>query len=114
MFYISLTPVTFLRVGNIVFRSFQMEEPVRSLKVTVTRGFAETEYFIMVADGPAAYVSRDLVTVDHPPEGDSEVQGQVQVYVIDQGEHDALIELPGEPAVGGLRTRVPKSLLLSA
>ena len=90
-----------------------MADLVQRLAVRVTRGFADTEYYVMVPNGPAAYVSRDRVFVDHPPLGSTEVAGQVEVYVLDQGEHDALIELPGEPVVGGLRTRVEKSLLLS-
>jgi len=90
-----------------------MEELMRRLEVRVAPGFADTEYYVMVPDGPAAYVSRDLVTVPRPPSEGSEVQGSVKVYVLDQGEHDTLIELPGEPVVGGLRTRVQNSLLLS-
>ena len=91
-----------------------MEEVIRRIVVKVTAGFADTEYYVMVPNGPAAYVSRDLVSVTEAPEGGREVSGFIKVYVLDQGEHDALIELPGEPVVGGLRTRVNNSLLLSA
>ena len=90
-----------------------MADLVRRIAVRVSRGFLDTEYYVMVPNGPDAYVSRDRVFVEHPPLGSTEVAGQVEVYVLDQGEHDALIELPGEPVVGGLRTRVEKSLLLS-
>lgn len=91
-----------------------MEEVIRRLKVMVTPGFADTEYYVMVPDGPSAYVSRDLVSVIETPGVGREVAGQIKVYVLDVGERDTLIELPGEPVVGGLRTRVANSLLLSA
>ncbi len=91
-----------------------MPEQLGRLEVRVSRGFADSEFYVMVPDGPAAYVSRHLVFVDKVPTDDSQVQGQVQVYVLDEGEDDVLIELPGEPVVGGLRARVDKSLLLSA
>jgi hypothetical protein len=91
-----------------------MEELMRRLKVSVAQGFADTEYYVMVPGGPAAYVSRDLVSVPRPPSEGSEVQGSVRVFVLEQGAHDTLIELPGEPVVGGLRTRVDNSLLLSS
>jgi hypothetical protein len=90
-----------------------MEEVIRHIAVKVTAGFADTEYYVMVPNGPAAYVSRDLVSVTEAPEAGTEVPGVIQVYVLDQGEHDALIELPGEPVVGGLRTRIDNSLLLA-
>lgn len=91
-----------------------MEEVVRRIKVMVAPGFADTEYYVMVPDGPSAYVSRDLVSVAEQPGIGHEVVGQIKVYVLEEGERDTLIELPGEPVVGGLRTRVENSLLLSA
>jgi hypothetical protein len=91
-----------------------MEESMRRLEVLVAPGFADTEYYVMVPDGPAAYVSRDLVTVQRPPSEGSEVEGSVEVYVLEQGERDTLIELPGEPVVGGLRTRVDNSRLFAS
>jgi hypothetical protein len=91
-----------------------MSEQLGRLEVKVARGFADSEFYVMVPDGPAAYVSRDLVFVDRIPTEDSRVEGQVQVYILDESEDDFLIELPGEPALGGLRARVDKSLLLTA
>lgn len=84
------------------------------LEVKVARGFADSEFYVMVPGGPAAYVSRDLVFVKVVPTEGSEVRGQVQVYVLERGKDDALIELPGEPVIGGLRARVNNSLLLTA
>jgi hypothetical protein len=91
-----------------------VEEVTRRLSVKVTPGFADTEYYVMVPDGPSAFVSRDLVSVSELPGAGHEVTGQIDVYVLEVGERDTLIELPGEPVVGGLRTRVANSLLLSA
>ena len=91
-----------------------MSENEGQLEVTVAPGFAETEYYVMVQDGPAAFVNRDLVSVAAPPTADTPVEGRVKVYVLDQGDHDALIELPGEAVVGGLRARVSLALLQPA
>lgn len=90
------------------------DELTGRLQVSVALGFAETEYYVMVPDGPAAYVDRGLVRVDHQPEGNNQVTGDVRVYVIEQTDSDALIELPGEPVIGGLRARVDQSLLTTA
>ena len=91
-----------------------MGHTVRKLQVNVARGLADTEYYVMVPGGPAVYVTRTLVSVKEPPAGDREVKGQVEVFVIEEGPNDVLIELPGEAVVGGLRARVDKSLLLTA
>src|ERR1700687_4661384 len=58
-----------------------MKEVIRRLKVMVTPGFADTEYYVMVPDGPGAYVSRDLVSVMEAPRAGREVAGQIEVYV---------------------------------
>lgn len=88
-----------------------VDELTARLHVSVALGFAETEYYVMVPGGPAAYVDRGLVNVDRQPSGDDQVAGDVRVYVIEQTDRDALIELPGEPVIGGLRARVDQSLL---
>ena len=91
-----------------------MSEQLSSLAVQVAPGFADTEFYVMVKDGPAAFVNRDLVSVDAQPREGTSVDGRVQVYVIDDTGEDALIELPGEAVVGGLRVRVDRSLLTPA
>jgi hypothetical protein len=61
----------------------------------------------MVASS-SAYVSRDNVTV-RGDLGTGEVDGLVSAYMIQKSGDKALIELPGEPVVGGVRTWVPAS-----
>lgn len=91
-----------------------MAEQVGSLKVQVAPGFAEDEFYVMVGNASAAFVSRDLVSVEVQPDAGSSVDGRVNVYVIDQSDDEALVELPGEAVVGGLRVRVNRSELLPA
>lgn len=45
------------------------------------------------------------------PQRGMEVEGEVVAYLIDQERDRALIELPGEPVVGGLRTWIPTAEL---
>ena len=77
------------------------------VRCRVSKGFFETELLVMVASS-SAYVSRDNVTVS----GDlaaGEVDGLVSAYMIQKNGDRALIELPGEPMVGGTRNWVPAS-----
>lgn len=88
----------------------------RYVRCKVAAGFFETEYYVMLQQGSSAYVDRSHVRVNRDPERGSETDGQVLAYLLDEGEGkgEALIELSGEPAVGGLRSWVPKELLASA
>lgn len=82
------------------------------VRCRVSKGFFDTEFLVMVA-GSSAYVSRSNVK----PEGDpasGEVEGLVSAYVIERTDDRALIELPGQAVVGGVRTWVPESSLLAA
>lgn len=82
------------------------KQPGRFLvRCRVSKGFFDTELLVIVADS-SAYVSRDNVTLS----GDlaaGEVDGLVSAYMIQESGDKALIELPGEPVVGGARTWVP-------
>lgn len=82
------------------------------LPCRVASGFFRGEVLVMVA-GSSAYVDRTSVRVG----GDlrsGEVDGLVSVYLIKTTEDKALIELPGQPVVGGVRTWVEKGLLSAA
>lgn len=80
------------------------------VRCKVSLGNFETEFYVMV-DNSSAFVSRDSVKVDRAPEGNRQVDGQVLAYLIDEERDKALIQLPGEPVVGGLRAWVPRSAL---
>jgi dCTP deaminase len=90
-----------------------MEQERRSLvRCKVSRGFFESELLVIVAES-SAYVNRDNVkTTGDPASG--EADGFVSAYVIERSGDRTLIELPGQPVVGGARTWVPTSFLSAA
>ena len=75
----------------------------------VAKGFFDTEFLVIVA-GSSAYVSRSNVRLEQDPI-DGEVDGFVTAYPIERSGDRLLVELPGEPVVGGLRTWVQESSL---
>jgi hypothetical protein len=86
---------------------------MRYLPCRVSLGFFETEFYVVV-DQSSAFVSRENVRVDRNPGPDFDVDGQVLVYVVEEDNDKALVQLPGEPAIGGLRTWVSKASLAAA
>ncbi len=74
---------------------------------TVSAGLFESEFYITVRDS-AVYVDRGKVRVDSTPHTGDKVKGQVIAYLIEERNDQVLIELPGEPVVGGLRAWVPR------
>ncbi len=74
----------------------------------VSRGLFESEFYVTVKDS-SIYVDRVNVQVNQPPPNGDEVQGKVLAYLIEEKNDKALIELPGEPVVGGLRAWIPKN-----
>ena len=77
------------------------------VRCRVSKGFFDGEVLVMVAES-SAYVSRDNVRLSTELMA-GEVEGHVAAYVIQQNGDRALIELPGQPVVGGARTWVPAS-----
>ena len=75
---------------------------------TVSQGLFDSEFYITVK-GSSVYVDRVNVRVKESPQNGDEVQGKVIAYLIEEKSDQALIELPGEPVVGGLRAWVPKT-----
>ena len=71
----------------------------------VSLGFFETEYYVVVNES-SAYVDRNNVFVDHVPPRNKEIDGKVLAYVVDEKADRALVEIPGQAVVGGLRTWV--------
>jgi hypothetical protein len=86
---------------------------MRYVKCRVSLGFFETEFYVVVDDS-SAFVDRKNVRVENTPGKNTEVEGLVLASVIAEQEDKVLVELPGEPVVGGLRTWVPKASLESA
>lgn len=83
-----------------------MSEAGRFLvRCRVAKGFFDEELLVMVA-GSSAYVSRNNVRFSADL-GSEIVEGLVTAYLIQKTDDKALIELPGQPVVGGARAWVP-------
>jgi hypothetical protein len=80
------------------------------VRCKVSLGNFESEFYVIL-DNSSAFVNRDSVKVEKSPERNREVEGEVLAYLIAEERDKALIQLPGEPVVGGLRAWVPKSAL---
>jgi hypothetical protein len=81
------------------------------VRCKVLPGLFDTEFYVLLNGSSAAYVSRSNVKVLSVPHHGSQVDGQVFAYIINRRSDESLVELSGEPVVGGLRTWVPNALL---
>jgi len=79
----------------------------------VLPGLFNTEYYVLLS-GASYYVHRDNVKVAVEPTVGGSVAGLVLGYVIEREANRALVQLPGEVVVGGLRTWVDNSALSAA
>ncbi len=83
------------------------------VRCKVLPGLFEGELFVLINGSSSAYVTQTNVKAKGIPKYGVEVDGEVFAYVISQRGDQSLIELSGEPVVGGLRTWVPNALLAS-
>lgn len=82
------------------------------VRCTVSPGLFDGEFYVMLKNGGALYVDRDDVRVA-PPEGDEwTVEGAVAARVVEQVNDRALVQLSGEPVIGGSRSWVSRDALL--
>jgi hypothetical protein len=79
----------------------------------VSRGFFGNEFYVVVGDS-SVFVDYSNLKLDVTPDGGNEVDGKVLAYVVQEESEKALVELPGQAVVGGLRTWIPKNLFASA
>lgn len=79
----------------------------------VSQGLFDSEFYITVRNS-SVYVDRVNVQVERSPKNGDEVEGRVIAYLVEEKSDEALIELSGEPVVGGLRAWVPKADLAFA
>jgi hypothetical protein len=84
----------------------------RYVRCKVARGFFDSERYVILASS-SAYVDGHLVRSPVPPIS-GQVDGEVRAYIVRETKDKALVELPGQPVVGGLRTWVPKAALAAA
>ncbi len=80
----------------------------------VLPGLFESELFVLINGSSSAYVTRNSVKIDATPKHGVQVDGYVLVYVVSEERDRSLVEVSGEPVVGGLRTWVPNGMLASA
>jgi hypothetical protein len=92
-----------------------MDEQRRYVRCKVMQGLFDSEFYVAV-EASSAYVDRTTVKVASDPAPGKEVAGEVMAYVVREDKHlgRALVELSGQPVVGGLRTWVPITLLAGA
>jgi hypothetical protein len=77
-------------------------------------GTFDSEVYVIVGN-VSAVVDKRNVRLDQPyPTNGTHVVGSVLVYVVDEQPGRALVELPGQAVVGGLRTWVPRNTLAAA
>jgi hypothetical protein len=103
-----------LPTGSGVHSAIALERPAMTTKTSVScvvsLGFFSSEYYIRLSSGDAYIVDRNNVTVEREPQSRTEeVNGKVVAYVVDQNATVLLVELPGNPVAGGLRSWVPKN-----
>jgi hypothetical protein len=89
-----------------------MTTVLRYARCQILPGTFDSEFYIIIGD-VSALVDRRSVKADSPVNG-AKVPGAVLVYLIEERSDKALIELPGQAVVGGLRTWVPKNELAAA
>ena len=78
------------------------------VRCKVSPGFFGSELYVIVGDS-SAFVDRESVKVDSIPEKGKAVDGSVLAYLVTEEDQRALVELPGQAVVGGLRTWVPRA-----
>jgi hypothetical protein len=83
------------------------------VKCKISLGNFDGEFYVIL-EASSAFVSKESVRFKHAPETTGEVDGQVLAYLITEEKDKELVQLPGEPAVGGLRAWVSKSDLATA
>jgi hypothetical protein len=83
------------------------------VQCSVLPGLFDTELYVLVNGSSAAYVNRNSVKIKADPQHGVQVDGEVFAYIINQRDDQSLVELTGEPVVGGLRTWVPNAMLAS-
>ncbi len=90
-----------------------MATQMKYVKCNVAPGFFDSELYVMVGEVSALVNARD-VKPDEQPEMGKQVPGLCMVYLVTEEKDRALVELPGQPVVGGLRTWLPKGNFVTA
>jgi hypothetical protein len=73
------------------------------VECVLASGFFDDEFYVVVGDS-SAIVDRKNVQVTSEPNGLTDGRGKLCVYIIERKADRLLVEIPGQPVVGGLRT----------
>ena len=84
------------------------------INCNVLPGLFDNEYYVMVNGSSAYYIHKANVELTKQPAAGQAVIGRVKAYVVEQQEDKTLIQLPGEPVVGGVRTWVQSEAVTAA
>jgi hypothetical protein len=84
------------------------------VRCKVLPGLFDTELYVLINGSSSAYVTPGRVKVTGTPRHGNELDGQVLVYVVSREKDRSLVEVSGEPVVGGLRTWVPNEMIATA
>jgi hypothetical protein len=87
--------------------------PTIYIRCQVSPGFFGNEFYVLVGDS-SAYVDRSNLRFTALPEDGRLVTAILRASIVKQEPEKALIEIPGQPVIGGLRTWVPKELFVAA
>ena len=79
------------------------------VRCRVSQGFFGNEFYVVVGDS-SAFVDHSKVKFEGSPEKGKQVEGKVLAYIVTEEPERALVELPGQAVVGGLRTWVPREM----
>ena len=83
------------------------------VRCRVSQGFFGNEFYVVVGDS-SAFVDHSNVKLEGSPEKGKEVEGKVRALIVTEEPGRALVELPGQAVVGGLRTWVPREMFVPA
>ncbi len=81
--------------------------PDEYVDCVIASGFFDNELYVTVGDS-SAIVSRGNVQVTREPQDQKDGRGKVCVYIIERKADRLLVEIPGQPVVGGLRTWIDR------
>lgn len=77
---------------------------------SVSPAYFQNEFFVSL-DNCSVVVDRAYVSFSTEPSRDKAVTGSVVVYALSNADDQTLIELPGQPVFGSLRTWISNSQL---
>ncbi len=79
--------------------------PTEYVDCVLASGFFDNELYVTLGES-SAIVNRQDIVVTSEPLDQKDGLGKVCVYIVERKADRVLVEIPGQPVVGGLRTWV--------